>query len=145
MLSFNISLLIQLLIFLVVMICVNFLLFRPLDRLHERRRQAFQRLEDDVAALEREKTRKVAAYQQRLDEEHRQILSYRGSLNEALEREKVSILAQARKQAGEIVGQETSELQADLAAVRQALEAQTRRFAEEVFAKVVGRPLGAKH
>ncbi len=144
MLDLNYTLLIQLLIFVVVMICLNLLLFRPLGRLHERREQTFLRLEHDVDTLELEKNRKIAEYQQRLDEEKKQLLEYRSSLRETLDHEKGVILGEAREEAEQILQKETEELHAELVAVRQALDSQARDFAAAIFAKLMGRTVGAR-
>lgn len=139
----NKTLLPQLLIFLSVFFFMNFLVFQPVLRLLQRRKELTQGATREAEELNAKTETLVQDYTQKLEEAHQQGLS----LKEKFKKE-------GEAQAGEIIGQARQEMEAALEKARQEVlgqskEAQlilrkhSRDLSVEMAEKLLGRKVSA--
>jgi F-type H+-transporting ATPase subunit b len=139
--SFDTSLLIQLVNFLLLMAALNFLLYKPLRKVLAERRELFDRLKEEAskakAALddgENEKARQNA-------ESLRAALSLKNELVQKGLAEEKAILAQAQAQAAERTLDARARLAESQAQAREALARESEGIARSMAEKILGRSL----
>jgi F-type H+-transporting ATPase subunit b len=145
MLSFNISFLIELGLFLVVMISLNFLVFKPLARLHDHREKTVNDLQEGLDSLEKARSDRSVSYEKHIEDLKSEIQIYKNGIRETMNNEKRTILGEAHKKANLILQKEGADMKSDLAAAQKQLREQSHQLAEIVFRKVMGRSPGAAH
>jgi F-type H+-transporting ATPase subunit b len=137
----DVSLFIHLANFILLILAMNYLLYRPILRILAERRELFDRLKDKAdkakAALENGEAEK-----ERLNAESlRQGLLLRGELTaKSLEQEKL-ILAEAQEKAARLVSEARNKLQQSAHAARAALAQETEAIAREMASKILGRQI----
>ncbi len=139
--SFDTSVFIQLVNFLLLMAALNFFLYKPLRKILAERRELFDRLKEKAsqakAALENgenEKTRQNA-------ESLRQALSLKNDLIQKGLAEEKSILTQAQEEAARQSAEAKTRLGEAAGAAREALVRESEAIAREMAEKILGRTL----
>lgn len=137
----DISLFIHLANFILLILAMNYLLYRPILSILAERREVFDRLKDKAAkakaALENGEAEK-----ERLNAESlRQGLGLRSELTaKGLEQEK-AILAEAQEKASRQVSEARTRLQQSAASARTSLAQETQAIAREMASKILGRKI----
>lgn len=139
MLSLNLSLLIQMAIFLAVMVTLDFFIFKPLSKRQETRDSIIGQLKNDLVALEKDKTDRISVYNQRIDFVKNDIQALRNKMNEELDRKRSEIIDSARSEAELIIKKEEEALRSDFVNSRKFLDSQTRQLSETIFFKIMAR------
>ena len=141
MLEINVSVLIQIANFLLLLLLLNIFLYRPIRKILTQRKEEMRSLEN-----------RIDGYQNR-SEQHEQHIE-EGSIRarkegylaretlkgEGLEEEK-GIVGEAAAQAEETIGAARIEVEAKIAEVRKALDDQIARLSGELAEKILGRSI----
>ncbi|HIC91148.1 MAG TPA: hypothetical protein EYP21_03615 [Syntrophaceae bacterium] len=141
MIELNYTLLWQMVNFLLLVLILNFIFFRPLRKVLEDRNKTFKGMESDISALNGEAQRRIEEWYAGLDAARKVGLEKRESVKkEGLEEEKrllQQINAEVEKKTNEIRAQ----IAKDTAEARDALRAQIETFSREVAEKILGRSI----
>ena len=135
---------VQLVIFLFTFISLNYLVFQPVLRIIDRRRQLTQGSEKEAAQLNSKTEEMVEAYSQKMQTARSQGISLKDKFRK-----------EGETQAGDILKKARQELEASLESTRQELSSQSkeaqlvlrkysRDLSEEMAEKLLGRKVAAK-
>ncbi len=139
MINLDITLLIQVLNFLVLMFILNIILYKPLMKVMDDRQKRIDDAHDEVRSLEETIKDKVAAYEAKLREARASAMEQREEIkNQGTEAAK-GILGQARDEVSEMIQGFKTKVSAEKEAARQILQKQTEQIAQEISEKVLGR------
>ncbi|HMK35982.1 MAG TPA: ATP synthase F0 subunit B [Desulfomonilaceae bacterium] len=139
MINLNFTLFIQVINFLALLFILNAILYKPvISKIREREARIKQ---DQEQALELEQ--KVLAqenqHQAELANARQTAAQEKGDLLAQAKKVEADVLAKARAEAGKIVDEMKSAIQADAADARKALKAQMTPLAESIAEKLLGR------
>lgn len=141
MIELNYTLVWQMVNFLVLLLVLNFVLYRPLRKALEDRNKTFKGMQGDISTLNGEVQRRLEEWYVGLDAAKKAGLEKReGVRKEGLEEEKrllEQINMEVEKKANEIRAQ----IAKDTAEARDALKAQIESFSKEVAEKILGRSI----
>jgi F-type H+-transporting ATPase subunit b len=127
--------------FMVLMLVLNILLYRPLRDILNRRRQNIDGAHGRTRELEAQIDGKMSRYQEQLQQAKLLGNDEKGALRAAAARDEAQIIAAAQQSASEQLHSIKNRVQAEAATARQALRAETETLAAHVAAKVLGRAL----
>lgn len=139
--SLDFTLVIQIINFLLLMLAMNILLYRPLRKIIKERTELLARLRNrsSVAKAELENG---AVEKDRLNTESlRQAISLKNEVTAKSREQEKSILAEAQEKILRQVGDSRTKLQQSAAAARQTLIAEIQTLAGEIAEKILGRIL----
>jgi len=141
MLKLDISLIYQIINFLVLLFLLNIVLYRPIRNIIQKRKEEMDRLEramEEYRARAQDSAREI---------EEGMVLARKEGFREkedikqeGVEEEK-SILAEAMAKAGEKVHAGKAEIEAKIEEVRKELESQVASFSAELVSKILGRSI----
>lgn len=135
------SLWIQLVNFLLLIVALNCLLYRPILKILAERRELFDRLKDK-ASKAKTALESGEAEKERLNAESlRQGLRLKHDLTAGGSEREKAILAEAQEKAAGQVSEARAKLQQSAAAAREALARETTEIAREMASKILGRQL----
>lgn len=141
MISLDISLVYQIVLFLVLWFVLNKVLFRPYLRLLEEREAKTAGASHDAADLEREGARLKAQYEERVA----QAQAAGGAAKEAILQEarqrREQVLIQARQEATATLELARREIASQVAGERQLAAAEAATVARQMASKILGRNL----
>ncbi len=135
------TLLILLVVFLLLIAPVNLLLFRPVFRVLEARRERIEGAANRAEHLSKEAGAVMTSYEQAVREARETAEGERRRRFDEARREQASNSAAARTDAERQIEVARSELDTALAGARSALRAQAEELAREAAQRVLGRPL----
>ena len=141
MIELNWTLLLQFANFVVLLVILNFLFYRPVRRLMQERQQTVDGSYQRARELEGEINAKMENYQQRLQEAKRQGNQERAELRQGALTQESRLLAEARGTAAEQVQSIRARVAAETVGARQALQGETQALAARVAGKVLGRSI----
>ena len=127
--------------FMVLLVILNFLLYRPIRTLVAKRRQTIEGGHQQARELETQVNEKMARYQERLQEAKHKGVQEKALVRDTALQEEAGILASAHDKASTHLKTIKNQVAAEAARARQALRAETQALAAEVAAKVLGRSL----
>ena len=137
----DISLLIHLVNFILLILAMNYLLYRPILNILAERRELFDRLKDK-AAKAKSALESGEAEKERLNAESlRQGLNLRSELTAKGQDQEKAILAEAQEKAARQVSEARTRLQQSAAAARTSLAQETTEIAREMASKILGRQI----
>jgi F-type H+-transporting ATPase subunit b len=123
---------------LIVWTAYRFLVHGPLQRVLAERRAltegAIERAKAEIATAET----RTAEYEQKVREARSQIYKTQEAYRQRVMDERNNALAEARRQAGEMVKNARADLGKDVAAAKAVLERQAEALADQVIARVLG-------
>lgn len=133
------------LLFIVLVLCYQFLVQGPLSRtLDERRARTEGAIEDAHKAIAQAEAR-AAEYANKLRQARAEIFKIREQRIKQWSAERDSALDSARKAAGQRVSQAKAELEAEAARARQTIQASAADLASRVVRVVLPIPAGGAH
>ncbi|ORJ58261.1 ATP synthase F0 subunit B [Geothermobacter hydrogeniphilus] len=141
MISLDITLVIQFVNFVILMAILNMVLYRPLRRMIEQRKETIEgnrRAADDLEASIEEK---MTRYQQQLQEARLKGNQERAALRQAALEEESKTLGAAHEQASAKLQAIKEQVAAEAAVAREALKKETEALAGEIASKILGRKL----
>jgi F-type H+-transporting ATPase subunit b len=137
----NYTLLIQIANFLILLVVLNRLLYRPLRRIIKERREKFDAFQNEVEGLTDKVERTKKEIEQQLAEARRSGFSKKDEIkSQGLEEEK-AIVEKANEQAEAKIQEIKDRIASEISQARQALKSELDAFSRELAQKVLGRSL----
>ncbi|MBU0517152.1 MAG: ATPase [Proteobacteria bacterium] len=137
----NISLLIQMANFLFLLFALNLILFRPIRRKLQERREKFAGYKSDIEGLTARAQTQAERLDDLLDQARRQGLQERDVLKKTAQDEEKTVVDAAAEQMQAAVAEVRAQVKTELASARDELEGQVEAYSREVAEKILGRSL----
>jgi len=142
MISLDISILYQIVIFLVVWLMLSKVLFRPyLDLLEERERKT-SGTRHDTSQLEHEGARLKAEYEEKITQARRAGIAAKDAIIRDGRQERERLLQQAREEAARTLESVRRDVQSQLERERELAAAEVAGVAQDMVSKILGRRVG---
>ena len=141
MINLDITFIFQIVNFLVLMLVLNILLYKPMRKLLAGRAAEIAGGHAKAAELDSDVQEKMAEYETRLHDAKTKASEERGILKKGALAEETVILDQARKEAGDSVSALKKRVAKEAADAREFLREQTASLSLEICEKVLGRRL----
>jgi len=139
MISLDISILYQAILFVLLWLILNKVLFQPYLRLLDERERKTAGAQHDSTELEHEGARLRAQYEQKIAQALSAAAGERERLLQAAREEREKILAQARHEAEQILTLRRREITTALESERRIAAAEAATIGAEIASKVLGR------
>jgi F-type H+-transporting ATPase subunit b len=139
MISLNISILYQIVLFVVLWLILNKLLFQPYLRLLDERERRTTGAQRDSADLEQEGERLRARYQEKIAQGQAAGYAAKEAILQEARAERAKILAEARQAAAQNLEGVRSEIAAAMERERRLAASEAAALAEEMASKALGR------
>ena len=133
------TLFLQFVNFMVLMVVLNALLFKPLRAALQARREAIEASQAKVQDIDEQVQAQIARYEVQLQEARQQGAQERLALRQAGQEEEARILGEANQTAAVKLQTIKEQIQEEAGAARQALRNETEALAKEIAGKVLGR------
>lgn len=141
MITLDLTFVIQLVNFLVLMLVLNIFLYKPIRKVMADRKGQIDGAKERAAAVDKDVQEKMALYETRL----REIKSKAGAEREVLKadalREESAILENARKEAADSLSSIKAKVAKEAVEAKEYLTVQARSLSLEICEKVLGRSL----
>ena len=135
------TLFIQLVLFLLLIWILNQVLYKPLLRIMDRRKEILDKAQEEVKNVQETIDRRVAEYEEKIRAAKMEAMGQKGDLaKEGAEAAKV-ITDKAKAEIAEMMGEFQAKLEKELAAAREILRNQSIRISSEIAEKVLGRSI----
>lgn len=141
MINLDITFIFQLVNFLVLMLVLNVLLYKPVRKLLAARETEIASGHSKADEIDRDVQDKMAQYEARLHEAKVKASDERSVLKKAALAEEAALLDQARKEATDSVNALKGKVAKEATEAREYLKAQSRSLSLEICEKVLGRRL----
>ena len=125
--------------FMILMVVLNALLFKPLRAALQARREAIESSKAKVHDIDEQVQAQIARYEAQLQEARLQGAQERATLRKAGQEEETRILGAANQTAAEKLQTIKEQIQEEAGTARQALRNETEALAREIAGKVLGR------
>jgi F-type H+-transporting ATPase subunit b len=139
MISLDISILYQVVLFIVLWLIVNKVLFQPYLKLLDEREQKTSGAQHDSTELEHESARLRAQYEERIAQAQSAAAVERERILQRAGEQREKILSQARQEAAQTLAGRRQEIAAALEAERRLASAEAANLAADIATKVLGR------
>lgn len=127
--------------FMILMVVLNALLFKPLRAALQARREAIESSKTKVHDIDEQVQAQIARYEAQLQEARLQGAQERATLRKAGQEEEARILGAANQTAAEKLQTIKEQIQEEAGTARQALRDETEDLAREIAGKVLGRAI----
>ncbi|MBP8696722.1 MAG: ATP synthase F0 subunit B [Syntrophobacterales bacterium] len=135
------TLFIQLVLFLLLIWILNQVLYKPLLRIMDRRKEILDKAQEEVKNVQETIDRRVAEYEEKIRAAKMEAMGQKGDLaKEGAEAAKV-ITDKAKAEIAGMMGEFQAKLEKELAAAREILRNQSIRISFEIAEKVLGRSI----
>lgn len=141
MISLNLTLFIQIFNLLLLIISLNYLIFRPILRLVEERRRREVSLEKEVDDLEREVERRVSEYEGLINQAKAQGKLLKDGLKKEADFLSNQLIAQTRKDNNLFLKETKAGIGKEKEKVREALQGVAETISGEIITKLLGKAL----
>ena len=142
MISLDISILYQIVIFLVLWLTLSKVLFRPyLDLLEERERKTTG-TRHDTSQLEHEGARLKAEYEEKITQARRAGIAAKDAIIQEGRQERERLLQQAREEAARTLESARHDVQSQLERERELAASEVAGVAQDMVSKILGRRVG---
>ncbi|HTP67081.1 MAG TPA: ATP synthase F0 subunit B [Geobacteraceae bacterium] len=141
MINLDLTFFIQMINFIVLMVALNILLYRPVRKLLADRAAEIAGGHEKAAAIDQEVQDKMAQYEARLRDAKVKATEERGGLKKEAQAREAEILDKARKEAGESLAAIKGKVAREAADAKDILKEQARTLSLEICEKVLGRRL----
>lgn len=139
MIDINISLLIQLINFIILLIALNFILFKPIRQIMQEREQGISASLGDASAAQDRMQNLMENYNASLAEaKQKAALAYNALYQLGLDSQRDMVAAE-RAKGGEMLDKARAEVSAASAAARTDLRKEAERLSQEITSKLLGR------
>lgn len=139
MIDINVSLLYQLINFLVLLVALNFILFKPIRQIMLEREQNISSAFGDAKAAQERMQSQLAQYNAMLAEaKQKSTAVYNGMYQQGLDAQRDMIAAE-RTKAGEMLDKARAEVLAASNAARAELKKDAERLSQDITTKLLGR------
>ncbi len=127
--------------FMILMVVLNALLFKPLRAALQARREAIESSKAKVHDIDEQVQAQIARYEAQLQEARLQGAQERATLRKAGQEEEARILGAANQTAAVKLQTIKEQIQEEAGTARQALRDETEDLAREIAGKVLGRAI----
>lgn len=141
MITIDLAFVFQLVNFLLLMLVLNFLLYRPLRRVIAERDGEIAAARKKAVEVDREVQEQVAAYEARMREVKSTVSAERASLKKEALAEEGAIIEKARAEAAGSLDAIKAQVAKEAADARTILQEQARVLSRDICEKVLGRSL----
>jgi F-type H+-transporting ATPase subunit b len=139
MIDINVTLLWQLVNFIVLLIALNFILFKPIRQIMQEREQGISSAFGDTKAAQERMQNILERYNASLAEaKQRAMTTYNAIYQQGLDAQRDMISAE-RAKAGEMLDKARGEITAASAAARADLRKEAERLSQDITSKLLGR------
>jgi F-type H+-transporting ATPase subunit b len=135
------TLLVQFVNFIILMIVLNALLYRPLRGVIERRRETAEEAHGKARDLQSQIEEKIARYEEKLQAAKSQGNQEKAALRQAGAAEEAGILGKAREEANVSLQGVKDQVSEAAATARQQLKNSAEELSSEIAEKILGRAL----
>ncbi|MDO9515858.1 MAG: ATP synthase F0 subunit B [Syntrophales bacterium] len=139
MVDVNSTVWIQMANFLALILILNFLLFRPVLKIIEKRNKKLEESQEEIASLDETIERKMAQYEERIRQARAEASVQRDAIKEEGTEQSKVIIGKVRDDLSKKLEDFKAQLQKETDAARDSLREQTRMIAAEISEKVLGR------
>lgn len=141
MINIDITLVIQFVNFIILMVILNQILYRPLRRALQKRKETIEGNQQAAVDLEAQIEEKMARYEQQLQDAKLKGNQERTAMRQAAAEEESKVLGSAHQEASASLQQIKVKVAGEATAAREALKAETSTLADLIASKVLGRAL----
>ena len=141
MIDIGYSLFIQMANFLVFLIVMNFVLYRPIRRIVAERKKMISEKQESVDSLEAQAKAALLDYDQKLQESRSMGFQRILELKAAGYEQEKELLRQSSEQTAATVQELREKIQKDIAAARKELKQQVKSFSADLAQKILGRKI----
>jgi len=141
MIDINVSLFIQMANFLVFLIVMNFVLYRPIRRIVAERKKMISEKQESVESLEAQAKAALLEYDRKLQESRSMGFQRIQELKAAGYEQEKELLRQISEQAAAKVGELRAKIQKDIGIARMELKHQVKSFSLDLAQKILGRKI----
>jgi F-type H+-transporting ATPase subunit b len=139
MISLDISILYQVILFVVLGLIVNKVLFQPYLKLLDERERKTTGSQHDSSELEQESARLLAQYEEKIAHAQSLAAAERERILQSAREQRERILSEARQEAEQTLAGRRQEIAAALVAERRLASAEAATIAADIASKVLGR------
>ncbi len=139
MMQFDTTLLYQFANFLILLVLLNFLLFKPVLRVLEKREKTIGSLFEKVQDVKQETVGLEKSYEEQTKERRKPILEFRASSIADVHTVSTGIMEKARKDLSEELAKLKAEIESESKKVRDALMADVEKLGSEAAEKILKR------
>ena len=133
------TLVLQFVNFMILMVVLNALLFKPLRAALKARKETIEGSKAKVQDIDEQVQAQIARYEAQLQDARQQGGQERSALRKTGQEEEVRILGEANRSAAERLQTITAQIQEEANSARQSLRGDTEALAKEIAGKVLGR------
>ena len=132
---------IQLVNFLLLIWILNQVLYKPLLRIMDSRKQVLDKAQEEVKSVQDTIDRRMAEYDEKIRSAKMEAMSQKGDLAKEGSEAAKGITDKAKGEISGMMGEFQQKLQKELAAARELLRNQSQRISSEIAEKVLGRSI----
>ncbi len=133
------TLVLQFVNFMILLVVLNALLFKPLRAALQARKETIESSKAKVQDIDEQVQAQITRYEAQLQEARLQGVQARFALRKTGQEEEVRILGEANRTAADKLQKITAQIQEEADSARQELRSQTEALAKEIAGKVLGR------
>ncbi len=141
MIQINITLIVQIINFLVLLLVLNALLYKPVTAQIREREARIRNDREKAAALDEQVQEQEKRHQQELATVRQTGAQEKNALSAEAKKKEAEILDKARAEASRIVEDMKAAIRVEAEEVRKALTAEMTPLAQSIFQKILGRPV----
>lgn len=141
MINLDLSFVIQLINFLILLVVLNILLYKPIRKVLADRQDRIAEAKSRAEAVDQDVQAKMAEYESRLRSMKSGAADERGTLVKEAQAEEAAILESARKEASESLMTIKTRIATEVADARIILQEQAKALSVDISEKVLGRSL----
>ncbi len=135
------TLFIQLVLFLLLIWILNQVLYKPLLRIMDRRKEILDKAQEEVKNVQETIDRRVAEYEEKIRAAKMEAMGQKGDLAKEGAEAAKAITDKAKAEIAAMMGEFQAKLEKELAAAREVLRNQSIRISSEIAEKVLGRSI----
>ncbi len=139
MVDLNYTVWIQMVNFLLLIVILNFLLYKPVLKIIEKRNEKIERSREKVRSLDETIERKMAEYEEKIRQARAEAVLQREAVKEAGTEQGREIIGTVREEISRKLEDFKGQLQKETDEARVSLREQARTIAAEISEKVLGR------
>lgn len=133
------TLLIQMVIFLALIFILNFLLYKPIFSIIERRKKQLEEMENEIKLFNESVDKKAAEYEEKLKQAKAKALELKKEIIQEGADQAKNIVDTVRNEIPLVTQDFQQKLDQEIQTVRQILQSQSRQLSIEIAQKIMGR------
>jgi len=139
MVELNSTVWIQMANFLLLIFILNFLLYKPVLKIIEKRNKKIEKSNEEVMSLNETVERNIAEYEEKIRQAKADAAAQRDEIKEEGTEQGKMITGKVRDEISKKIGDFKSDMEKEVDEARGALRDQTRKIAGDISEKVLGR------